>query len=72
MTPWSMDLDAVPTGEPVLFFLAEEVCGSRVHAGNKMNALNGSITIVGGYFARDMPMILAWRPMVALPGKEPS
>lgn len=70
MNNWNFNLDDVPIGEPYLVFLAEEMCGSRVHSASKNKCVNGFLTIVGCYFEHDAPQVLAWRPMIPLPGKE--
>ncbi len=72
MTTWQFDLNTIPSNTPVLFFLAKELMGSRIHAGRRVKAINCYITTVGCYFASDAPDILAWRPMVDDPKKENS
>ena len=66
---WQLDLSIIPNDTPVLFFLSEELAGSRVHAGMRIKVANGYLMTVGAIFAYDAPDILAWRSMVSLPGK---
>jgi len=70
MNGWKFDLTEIPIDKPFLVFLSDKHQGSRVHTGIKMKISNGYITLMGGYFADDLGLqILAWRPMVALPGR---
>lgn len=67
---WDFDLAQMPTDEPVLVFLAEELTRSRIHTAQKMKIANGYLTSVATIFACDAPQILAWRPMVDDPKQE--
>lgn len=58
MNEWISVEDRQPEGM-CLVFLEEERAHSRIHAAK----FKGSLAIVGGHFAFDMPKITHWMPL---------
>ena len=64
MSEWR-DMGEAPKEGVFLVYLAEEMCGSRVHAMRRSN-----VTTIGTIFAWDAPKPIAWQPLPSPPETE--